>query len=78
MGINQQNTGGERLILEFLVLPEITLLILQCEVLRCQAKRSIFLVPETGVYLEEFFELNDTIRLIHRLTWWKKKIRCDS
>jgi hypothetical protein len=58
--INQENMGSD-LILDFIVLPKTVLLILQCEVSRCHARRTSFLFPETEVILDEFFEPNETI-----------------
>jgi hypothetical protein len=49
------NKSGEYagdLILESLVLPKTALLILQCEVSRCHARGTSFLVPETEVLLD--------------------------
>jgi hypothetical protein len=37
------------------------LLILQCEVSRCHARGTSFLFPETEVFVDEFFEPNETI-----------------
>jgi hypothetical protein len=60
VGINQENMGRD-LILESLALPKTALLILQCEVLHCHSRGSSFLVPETNILLDEFFEPNKTI-----------------
>jgi hypothetical protein len=60
VGINQENTGGD-LILESLVLPKTALLILQCQVLCCHARGTSFLIPETAVLLDKFFEPNKTV-----------------
>jgi hypothetical protein len=67
---------GDDLILESLVLPKTTLLILQSEVSSFHLRATSFLFPETEVFLDEFFETNKTIFHIifhiHYLTWWKK------
>jgi hypothetical protein len=62
VGINQENIkGGGDLILESLVSPKTALLILQCEVSRCDARGTSFLFHETEVLLHEFFEPNKKI-----------------
>jgi hypothetical protein len=52
----KKKSGGGDFILDSLVLPKTAVLILQCEVSRCQARGTGFRFPETEVSLDEFFE----------------------
>jgi hypothetical protein len=52
---------GGNLITESLVFPKTALLILKYDVLRCHARGTSFLFPETEALLDRFFELNETI-----------------
>jgi hypothetical protein len=71
---NKKKSGGDKsgeyggdFILELLVLPKIALLILQCEVSCCHAKGTSFLFPETEVFLDEFFEPNESPYSLYNL-----------
>jgi hypothetical protein len=59
-GVNSGEHGGD-LFVEYLVLPKIALLVLQCESSRYHARGARFLFSETEVLLDEFFEPNGTI-----------------
>jgi hypothetical protein len=65
---NKKKSGGDKsgqyggdLILESLVSPKNTLVMLQCEVSRCHARGTSFLFPETEVLLDELFDPNETV-----------------
>jgi hypothetical protein len=70
VGINQENMGGD-LILESLVLPKITLLIVIQE-----EPASSFLKLRS--YLTNSLNQTTQYFLIHRLTWWNKFFMNDS
>jgi hypothetical protein len=66
------------LILESIVLPVTTLSILKCEVSCFQVRWTSFLVPEAGLFLDEFFKAIETILPIRRLTRWNRHSVNDS
>jgi hypothetical protein len=63
---------GVDLILESIVLLKTALLKLQCEVLRCHARGTNFLCPETKVSLNQTRQYFHIIFIIHRLIWWNE------
>jgi hypothetical protein len=65
---NKSKSGGDKsgeyggdLVVKSLVLPKTTLQILQYEASRCHTRGTSFLFPETEVFVEEFFEPNETV-----------------